>query len=334
MMPTAVHPGSIDKPVLRRGAQVFLDDTELRLTYHERTCTLSFPPEGRTTVVELIGALQTGGCTQAELIDRMPTIAQELPSILEELDELHLLTDSAACAPDGLISGRQLYREIRRACANYEQPHVEGAFYTALQDGMLSRREVIGYALEYLWFVRSAPALIAPAITTAVHPAQRRLLESFLASEMGHDEYLVCALGAAGIDTRNLELVQPLPTTFSLGASLGVYAVQDPLSMYAALFLFERPQTKFVTAFERCCASLGLGEAFCLPLRQHAQLNDDGHHQDISANLLDLVPVVDPETGSVVKKHIIVLLETLYRQDQEILTYYGNTALPLVRYFT
>ena len=205
-------------------------------------------------------------------------------------------------------------------------------FYSALCDGTASRSQLVGYALEYYWLVRTAPALVAPSLATARTQAIHKTLQDFLVSEIDHDRYLLKVLRAAGVEGDLTEL-QPLPTTFQLCASLGAYAQQHPLSFHSGLFLFEQPQPAFVDAFEARCVTLGLPTEFYLPLRQHSGINEDEDHGSISTRILGLVPAVSAEERFVVLRNISVLAETMIQQEHEILDYYGDASRRSPRLF-
>jgi hypothetical protein len=74
--------------------------------------------------------------------------------------------------------------------------------------------------------------------------------------------------------------------------------------------------------------------SFYLPLRQHADLNSEYDHGDISGDLLALEGAVDAETCMVVKRHLALLIETMVQQEEHILSYYGRTDTPMPRIFT
>ena len=68
----------------------------------------------------------------------------------------------------------------------------------------------------------------------------REAIMRFFVSELRHDEMLARSLAAVNITREALDTCVPLPMTFALCASLGVYARQHPLSFKASLFLFEQ----------------------------------------------------------------------------------------------
>jgi hypothetical protein len=298
--------------------------TEAEITHGSRRCSFEFSEHEAPAVSLLISHLESGGLTVGELAAHSPEIAEQVPRLLEDFDRLRLLMESAPPHIDGVRSGTQLYREVRRLADRLIARTAKSEFQRALLDGSATRPQLIGYTLEYYWIVQSAPGLIGPALGTAHSSVERSLIQGFLKSELGHDRFLGSALQAVGVTTAELDAHQPLPSTFALGASLGVYARQHPLSFKACLFLFERAQPAFIDAFDERCRALGLPEAFYGPLRTHADLNDDYDHEDISRLLMALEPAVDPETRTIVKRHVSIMIETLMQQESEILGFYGR----------
>jgi pyrroloquinoline quinone (PQQ) biosynthesis protein C len=296
-----------------------------------RKCSFSFPVEAQAEVAGLLLHLAEGGRTTAELMDGLSNrVRDEIPGLLAELTRLGLVVESEPVAD--VCSGPQLYREIRRLCARLTARIARSSFYEALEMGRATRRQLVGYALEYFCLVRAAPSVIAPALATAHSPGHARVLEQFLASELGHDAFLRRALEAVEIGGEHLDRHQPLPSTMALIASLGVYARQDPVSFACGLFLFERAQPRFMQSFERRSQELGLPKAFCAPLRRHAELNAEHKHDDISMQVMEHFPVIHLETAVVAKRHVSLLLETMVWQEEEILDYYGSSETPQFRY--
>jgi hypothetical protein len=320
-------------PGLRKGVTVELRATEAALSMRARRCSFAFPQECHAGVARLMQDLGTGGFTLSDLTKRSPEIADQLPDLLADLGRLRFLTESRPAAPANAVSGTQLYRELRRIARRVTDRVARSSFYRALREDRAELRQLIGYGLEYYWIVRSGPGLIAPSLASAYSATERGVLESFLASEFGHDKVIGAALQAVGISPEGMERHQPLPATFAIGASLGVYARQHPISFKACLFLLEQTRPEFVDAFDQRCIALGLPPAFYLPFREHADLNADYDHGDISGDLLALEPVVDEETCIVVKRHVALMLETMVQQEEQILEYYGRPDTPMPRIF-
>lgn len=319
----------IARPVFRDGVSIHLEAAQVTLSMDRRACSFEFGSDQRMAVESLLESLRLGGKTCAELLRQTPQIAGEIPDLLANFDQLRLLTESASL-PAAIVSGAQLYREVRRVRDRTVARVAKSLFQDALAGGRATKDQLIGYALEYFWLVREAPGLIGPALASAQTQSERALLQTFLASELGHDRYLRDALSAVGVGDDVLSAHTPLPATFSLGASLGVYSRQHAVSFKACLFLFEEGNGEFIDAFDNCCMKLGLPQAFYEPLRRHAGLNDEFDHGDISRLLLQELPIVDPETSAIVKQNVSVLIETLVQQEEQIMAHYGapNVRLP------
>ncbi|MSP76581.1 MAG: hypothetical protein EXR12_10640 [Rhodospirillaceae bacterium] len=323
----------LERPKFRQAVNAAVLAGGVEITLGEIRCAFDFEPGDGPAVSRLITHLSTGGLTVDELTAKSPQIAQQIPALLQDFDRLRLLVDTAQPHAEAIVSGSQLYREVRRLAGRVTQRVARSAFHNALIEGRATRAQLVGYALEYYWIVKMAPGLIGPALASARSPKERGLLQEFLRSELGHDRFLGAALEAAGVTAAELEAHQPLPATFALCASLGVYARQHPLSFSAILFLFERAQPAFIDAFDDRCRDLGLPEAFHAPLRVHADLNSDYQHEDISQALMALEPVVDAETAVAVKRHVALMIETMIQQEDQILAFYGKSRDRVARIF-
>lgn len=320
------------KPKFRAAVSAAVRVNEAALSLGTRQCSFEFSETERDAVNRLLSDLESGGFTPNDLAARSPEIAEQIPGLLVDFDRLRLLIDSDSETAT-TTSGVQLYREVRRLAERLIRRTAKSAFYNALTNGQATRQQLIGYALEYYWIVQAAPGLIAPALATARSSTERALLQDFLKSELGHDRFLRNSLESVGLSAGDVENHQPLPATFCLGASLGVYARQHPLSFKACLFMFEEARPEFVNAFDDRCRALDLPVAFYAPLRQHADINTDYNHEDISRSLMELDNALDFETCTVVKRHVALLIETMIQQEEQILSYYGRPSAQLPRLF-
>jgi hypothetical protein len=315
---------TLDRPRLRPGVACEIEDGGAILRYRHQGCRVEFPGgadgEGRT----LLGLLAEGGLTAAELGARCPSLADALPDMLAQLDTLGLLTETRFQAPAGVVSGRQFYRIIRRFAERMKRRAVRSSYYQALVEGRVSRDQLIGYVLEYYHVVKLGPQLLAPAVAQVEQRWVRKRLQSFLADEIGHDEMIASSLAAVGFSAADLDILQPLPTTFAVCASLGALARQHPLSFKASVFLFEDPFEEFNQAFASRSRALDLPEQFYEPVLRHSSINEEGEHDEISAVLLDKVAAVSEEEQRVVKINLGCMLESMARQDSEVLEYYAK----------
>lgn len=322
------------KPRFRDAVEAVVGDGEAELSLAGRVCGFEFGPGDTAGVARLFADLEAGGRGVEELIARSPEIGEQIPALLRDFDRLRLLTESEPPSTDGVRSGLQLYREVRRLADRQIERNARSSFTTALREGRATRRQMVGYALEYFWIVKTAPALIGPALSTAHTAGERALIQDFLRSELGHDRFLGRALEAAEVSPEEMEAHQPLPATFALCASLGVYARQHPLSFKACLFLFERAQPAFIDAFDARCRALGLPAAFHEPLRAHADINEDYDHEDISRALMAFDEAIAPEACTVVKRHVALMVETMVQQEEQILAWYGQGRGRVARIFS
>jgi len=312
----------IRMPVFREDVRYVLGTSEARIEGPLRTASLSFDPAAQSQVAKLLDGLRCGGLSLVKLQDLCPDLGEGMFDLLRELDELRLLDESLERPCPNHCSGSQLGHHVARMVRRILDKAGPGDFSRALSSGSASRVQLIGYALEYGWFVSQAPGLIAPAIATAVSAQRRAMLEGFLLAERGHDAFVKKALAAVGIEVTQAWQNRPLPSTLFLAASLSVYAKQHPLSFYAALSLFEKPQPEFIDLFESCCDRQGLPAEFHRPLRAHAELNEREGHGDIGQALLATVSLVGEEEQQLVKRHVGVLAETLLMQEHEIMCTY------------
>src|SRR5262249_31091878 len=229
--------------------------------------------------------------------------------------------------------GLQFYRELRRFIERVQRKYSTRPYYQGLISGTLGREQLIGYALEYYHVVRMCPGLLAPSLAHHKSPKTFHILQDFFVSELNHDELIERSLAAVGIQRRELERLVPLPMTFSVCCSLGVYARQHPTSFKAALFLFEESDSEFNAAFKKRCDDVGLPEAFYAPIFEHASINEEGGHEHISEALFADILGNSDEEQHVVRRHIGILAESLALMEQQVVDYHGKPGSVIPRVF-
>lgn len=331
-MASSLHLELFERPRLRDQVRLTFDDDGVECVYRDQSCRVDF--HGLGDARKLMELLVPGGHTRAELELLCPALNGQVADVLTALDALGLLTESHLPQPKGVISGRQLYRETRRVADSLYERVIDESFYQAMTDGTILRNQLVGYALEYYQLVRQAPRLVASALAKDLPGRIPEMLQDFLASELHHDRMLESALSAVGISAEQARRSQPLPMTFGLCAALGAYAAQNPLTFMAILFLFEETSPDFNSAFEAACLRTGLPSGFAGPILEHATLNDEGEHGNISAQLLAEIPVVGPEERHTVRKHVAITVETMALQERELLKYYGSPDGKIPRVFS
>lgn len=320
-------------PKFRDNTHLKIDSDQVEIRRGSTQCTFEIHSDERHAVSVLLENLLSGNLTEDELKEQSPEIAEKISSLLDELYDLRFLSESNQHLSTFVVSGVQLYREVLRMADRLINRSSKSRFYRALVEKSATRDQLIGYALEYWWIVNSAPAIIGSALAAANSFAEQTQLQDYLNSELGHDKFLAKALKSVGITDVQLAQHEPLPSSFSLSAALGVYARQHPLSFKACLFLFERAQPEFIAAFEKRCQELDLSAEFFGPLSLHADINEDYKHGDISRTLLEFNHAVDLESASVVKRHVFIMVETLIEQESEILDFYGRPSALIPRIF-
>jgi hypothetical protein len=319
-------------PRFRSGVSVNYSDNEISIEYRDQSCDLEINA-AKTELIDLLQSLGVGGKTVNELKQRYLNLSSSIDSLIEEFDRLGLLTETEFSVNADCISGHEFYYQIRAFADSCIQAKCRSALYEGLKKKTLNREALIGYVLEYFYLVRQAPGLIAPSLSHAEPMHVQKLLQGFLASELNHDEMLAHSLEAVGIRSNRLELMQPLPATFSLCASLGVYAKQHPLTFKSLLFLFEMPSIAFNEVLVEYCKSEGMPEKFWEPLLRHATINDELDHEDITLTLLKEIEAISPEEQIVTKKHVMIAIETMALQEKQIIDYYSSQNAIIPRLF-
>jgi len=100
------------------------------------------------------------------------------------------------------------------------------------------------------------------------------------------------------------------------------------------LLLFEIHDEPFHQRFKQSCESLELPADFVNPILLHAKINDEGDHEHITQTLLSEITIISPEEQLLVKKNMVILIESMMKRTQEILDYYGNPMNPIPRCFS
>ncbi|UTT51134.1 MULTISPECIES: iron-containing redox enzyme family protein [Rhodococcus] len=291
----------------------------------EREITFSFLGDSEYEQGEAFSLeLSAGGASRDSLLTKYPGLPIE--DALKELDEGGFLTESPSISPEG-ITGKQLYREARRV---YDAVIAQAAeiyprqISQKLLDDTVTQAELIGYAIEYYHVVAFCPRVLAPGLTHADDYETTMAFRRFYQAEQNHDRMLLKSLSAVGIDPRR-QAIQPLPATFSMMTSLGIYAYHFPLAMKATLFVLEEPQLEFNEAFLRNAKRLGLPQDFWKPISAHSDVNDDEEHEAISLDLMSTVEYVGAEEAHEVLLCVADMCEHLVATGQEISGWYGES---------
>jgi pyrroloquinoline quinone (PQQ) biosynthesis protein C len=312
------------RPRFRDRVSAFACDGGAEIDYRDQGCVVSLHADLKPDLDALMACLRKGGKTFSELQIEIPNLAGSLREILDEFDRLGLLTESANKLQGNALSGSQFHRELIRFVDRQKATTSDSLFFRLLVERNVTRRQLIGYAIEYYHVVSLCPQLLAPSLANIESPRTNDILRQFFVAELYHDRLLARALSAVGIGESQRRTMIPLPSTFAVCSALGVAAKQHPLSFKAALFVFETPYPEFIEAFGNHCKQLELPSAFIDPFVEHSDINDEESHEKISEELFSEVAMVSSEEQLVVKKNIAHLIESLAKMEHQILTYYGN----------
>ncbi len=312
------------QPVFRDGVLLIFKDTAVEIRNRHSGFSLTIDPEIKDDLTKFLKLLQTGGLSPEQLSQACGSIAEDIPELLRLFSDRHLLEETQREITSKGLTGRQFYRELCRFCDRLKRRFPPSNFSQKMADGTISVNQLLGYVLESYHVTHLCPRLLAPALANYESKITHKLLQEFYVSELNHDRLIESSLKSVDISADQLEWMQPLPMTFAVCSTLGVFAQQHPLSFKAALMLFEEDEPQFHQLFEQQCSDLGLPTEFYRPILLHAQINEDGAHQEITEHLLAEVVYVSPEEQLLVKKNMANLMESMVLRTHEILNYYGN----------
>jgi hypothetical protein len=312
------HVHYYQRAAFRPGVEYLIGDTRVVFSYRD---VVSFDIDcnkaASSEIARLCRALE-GGIDLTNGLPQFKEFALYAGDILQALDRYGFLTETAPPETGRTISGAAFWTEV---AAFVERAKVKARpiLYEALRSGATSRAQLIRYATEYYHVVRAGPGIIAGSLAHAGDRATRRLLEQFLASELGHDQLIASALASVGITEAEVDRALPLPETFSIISALQVAADQEPLTFKALVFLMEEANPEFHQAFVSACDYEGLPTTFWRPITDHAGINDEGAHGSISQRLLAQIEAVTREERCVVLKQAMTMIENLVALEHALL---------------
>ncbi|HLO89356.1 MAG TPA: pyrroloquinoline quinone biosynthesis protein PqqC [Nostocaceae cyanobacterium] len=324
----------LKQPVFKDRVLLKFQDNEIEIRDHHQGCSLSIPPEYYAETVKLFRLLQIGGYSLEQLAQACPEIQEDIPEIIIDFTRRGLLVETQREKENRGVSGRQFYRELYRFIEYQKLQFSSSPFSEKMANGTITKEQLIGYALESYHITHLCPRLLAPSLANFESNTTQKILQDFFVSELHHDKLVENSLKSVGIKFEQLQQMQPLPMTFSICASLGIFAVQHPLSFKAALLIFEQDDKKFHELFKQQSDAKGLPAEFYKPMLLHAGINEEGEHEDITRALFSEIPYVSPTEQLAVKKNMAVLMESLVKRTHEILDYYGNPNNTIPRCFS
>ncbi len=307
----------LQRPRLRADVTVDEDADGFAVRLRGSTCRIETNEAARAPLRKLFARLARG-LDPAAVARAFGDFAQEAYAVVDQLDRFGYLTEGGEFAMrSGVVEGPAFLRALRQV-ADAGEAGAPQAFTQLLAKRAATRAQLVRYAVEYLHIVRHGPGLVAPVLNWVGDPALRAQLSDFLAEEWRHDRLLAQSLAAVGIRAEGVRPCAMLPQTFALVAQLGVRATTDPLALAALLFIYERANPEFHRLYAENCASAGLPAAFVEPIVRHANMNDDGRHDDIAAALVHHVCPVSRERANAALSDASVAVEHLRALDRAL----------------
>ena len=324
---------SFERPLFKEKLFFRFKNNAVEIFNRTQGCSIALEPQYKTEIIQLLRLLQIGGMTPQELERACPNIKENIPELLLNLERRDLLIETQSKVTSEMMSGDRFYHDLCRFVDRHQHKFPPSPFSQRMLDGTITKHQLIGYALESYHITHMCPRLLAPSMAKYESPATQRILQDFFVSELHHDRLIENSLDSVGIQLEQLQRMQPLPMTFALCSSLGVFAQQHPLSYKAALMLFEQDDPSFHELFQQQCDVLGLPPEFYKPILLHASINEEGEHGDIAKMLFAEIPYISPEEQLLVKRNMAILLESMVKRTHEMLDYYGNIDNPIPRCF-
>ncbi|MCS3430740.1 hypothetical protein [Klebsiella sp. BIGb0407] len=324
-----------EKPRLRSGVTFSEGEQEILIEYRDQSCSLLYDEISTSDMISFLLTIQKETFTTEQLNHQYQTTLGDINDLLRELDRLGLLDEGKEPSTDEYCTGEDFYHvKLLPMVRNLQYELNSSPFYIRMQEGKITRNELIGFAMEYYHLVKMAPGLIAPSLSQIVNEQANKQLIKLFIDEYDHDVMMLASLEAIGVPRETILQRQPLASTFSSCISLGVYSRQHCLSFFSALFLFETPSTEFNELFVDCCKKLDIPSGFYKPIIKHSDINEQESHDTITETLLKTIPVISNEEQITTLINIHSLVEMLHKQDQEIVDYYSHPDVDLYRIFS
>lgn len=174
----------------------------------------------------------------AKLSDYSNATVQKFISLMEEDGLLLNLSDLSDLTENMLIN------KIRLAALFWNKQLMHQTFPTRLFNGEATREEVLGWGIEFYFFIRAANEYMARGSSRIDGPtAALSSLWQHYAEEALHEGIFLEGLAGCGIDKKDISKRPPLASTLALLNHLYESSEKGVLE-YAALFAVMQPLTK------------------------------------------------------------------------------------------
>ena len=234
-----------------------------------------------------------------------------LNSFLEDLDANDFLDEVGSLNPR---TGLQALQELEILTNDLIRASLaENIFWKKLHSSEPVPINVFyGFAIENYHFLYRESLFDSPVLSFLNCTSARNFINEFYISEYGHDEIVMRALNAIGIKREELLDSLPLPETMAMCNSLSHWASTDPIFFFSTLGVLEGGDEQ-VDPFLHACESHGVSAEFIQPMRQHADINRNAKHGELSKEIFNTIEFVDDQTMARMRRKTHLFIE-MYNQ--------------------
>lgn len=226
--------------------------------------------------------------------------------------------------PQAAIPGARLILDIEDLQSRLMSRTIQrNPFWRAMQDDPEKAPDRLfhGLCVENYHLLFRESYFDAPVLSYAANTEVRLLLNEFYCEEIGHDRILLKALNAIGLTEEALFASRPLRGTLALCNALSYWARHDPLFFLTTLGPLEGGDAE-VDSFVEACRRKGLPEAFVGPIANHARINREGDHGNLTRKIFSAIPAVSAAD-----------CERLMRQTHMFIAIYDDFYLNLFEHY-
>lgn len=307
-----------------------LAEDGIELSLHQVEFSVQHPRP--VQLMTMLSALD-GRTPAASLADVSGLTDQEVHEALTELDGGGFLDDPAEPQVKAAIDVMfGLEDELNRL---FSEKVETSRFWQEVTERPAAVREHVyfGMAIENWHFLYREHLFDSAVLTYPNSRAVRAEMNHFYIEEHQHDDIVLKAFTALGITPEQMRRARPLPTTMALVNGLAWWARTDPLFFFATISVLEGGLGSGgdTDSFIDACQRKGLSTDFVGPLQAHARINSGHEHGQVSREILDLLPAVNPADEARLAGQCQLFMELYANFYNGIWDYYSQPGQPLLR---
>jgi pyrroloquinoline quinone (PQQ) biosynthesis protein C len=208
------------------------------LIAEDDACVLRFHGESADLVEQLVPLL-TGNSALSEIAERSGVSGRSSAEHLEQFRLDGMLVDAEAIVAADTCD--RALASVRELSVFWNRSIRQHPFPTRLFSGKATREEVLGWAMEFYYFIRGANSYMARGVAVVDGETETlRPLWDHYVEESDHDEIFRRGLLDSGISEPMIRTRQPIPSTRALVDYLWEIGASDPM-LYAATFAVMQP---------------------------------------------------------------------------------------------